>query len=218
MFTGLVEEIGTVERISPMGGGKRIAVKAQKVLEDAEIDDSIAINGVCQTVTSRSAASFEVVAVEETVRKTAFRTMKPGDRVNLERALRLSDRLGGHIVQGHVDCVGKIMSVAPEGAGTLYKVSFPAEFSKYVVPVGSICVDGVSLTAARVEGASFTVSVIPHTRDATTLSLRKSGDEVNLEFDILGKYVEKLLESKQSVSKQPAKSSVWDSLIDQPKI
>ncbi|MCS6808914.1 MAG: riboflavin synthase [Bacteroidota bacterium] len=193
MFTGLVEEIGVVRSLSPQGRGIRITVAAQRVLHDIHIDDSISINGVCQTVVRRDASSFDVEAVEETLLKTTFSTLYPGKRVNLERALAIGDRLGGHIVQGHVDTRGTVRAIRKHETSWLVTIEFPQEFARYIVPVGSICVDGVSLTVARLEHAAFTVSIIPHTWVHTTLHELAVGNTVNLEFDVLGKYIERMM-------------------------
>lgn len=193
MFTGLVEEIGKISAVSPIGKGLRVTVEAKKIMDDLHVDDSVAINGVCQTVVSHSSSQFTVEAVEETTRKTNFAQLRAGTLVNLERSMRPDGRLGGHIVQGHVDTTGKIIQIIPETAGTLVKVNFPAEFRKYVPPLGSISINGISLTIARAESNNFTLSVIPHTFNQTTLSTLQVGAVVNIEFDILGKYIENLM-------------------------
>lgn len=213
MFTGLIEEIGKIKSINRMGGGITITVSATKILSDVKVDDSIAINGVCQTVTAHDSTSFQVTAVEETLAKTTLGSLRAGSAVNLERAMKLSDRLGGHIVQGHVDTKGRISNIQKLSTAVMLTVSFPAEFTKYLVRSGSICIDGISLTTARVENNTFTVAVIPHSWESTTLSQRKTGDEVNLEFDILGKYVERLL----GYSGNGPTSKSLDYLIDQPE-
>ncbi len=213
MFTGLVEEIGKIKAVRPLGGGVRIAVTGKKVVEGLKIDDSIAVNGVCQTVVAVEGADFEVEAIEETLRKTTFRDLKPGTDVNLERALCLNGRLGGHIVQGHVDTVGRIKSVIKEKTGINICVSYPAEFSKWVVARGSICIEGVSLTVAHSMPGTLTVSVIPHTWSSTVLRDRKPSSEVNLEFDILGKYVENMV----GFSNSSNRGSLLDQYIDQPE-
>jgi riboflavin synthase len=215
MFTGLIEEIGTIKSLRPEGGGFRIVVSASKITEDLQIDDSVSINGVCQTVVACNSKSFEAVAVEETLRKTTFGRLRAGDSVNLERALKVGDRLGGHFVQGHVDCVGEIRSIVKERTAVNLWISFPIEFGKYIVNTGSICVNGISLTSARVENNLFMVAVIPHTWENTTFKAAKVGDSVNLEFDIIGKYIEKLMfENKSETGK--TKSSPLDKFIDQP--
>lgn len=193
MFTGLIEEIGIVKAIRQIGGGKRFTIYASKIFDDLKIDDSVALNGVCQTVVKITGDSFEVEAVEETLRKTTLNKIRTGSKLNIERAVRLSDRMGGHLVQGHVDCIGYILGIIPESAGKLVWVSFPDSFRKYIVPVGSICINGVSITVAKVEQNKFMVSIIPHTWDITLMKELKNGDEVNLEFDIIGKYVENMM-------------------------
>jgi riboflavin synthase len=206
MFTGLIEEIGIIKSISPKGGGKRITVQAKKMMDDLKIDDSVALNGVCQTVVGRMTDTFDVEAVEETIRKTTFNQLTPGKKINLERATKLGDRMGGHLVQGHVDCVGNVLTIHPESAGKLVWISFPEQFRKYVVPVGSVCIDGVSLTVAKVEATKFMVSIIPHTWDVTMFRELKTGAKVNLEFDIIGKYVENMLDPHLNKSGNDLKS------------
>ncbi|MBP1657901.1 MAG: riboflavin synthase [Bacteroidetes bacterium] len=193
MFTGIIQEIGIVDAVVRKSGGVRLAIRADASAQEIKVDDSVAINGVCQTVISRRESSFEVEAVEETLRKTTIGSLRVSDRVNLELALQMGDRLGGHLVQGHVDCVGHVESVEKRPMSWLVRVSFPRGFSRYVVPVGSIAVDGVSLTVAAVEGSAFIVSVIPHTLEKTTLSDVRAGTAVNLEFDLVGKYIERMV-------------------------
>lgn len=212
MFTGLIEEIGTVKRIERSGGSCNISVQAKKVLDDLKIDDSIAINGVCQTVIAVQNNIFTVTAVEETLSKSTLGELKQGSLVNLERALRPIDRLGGHIVQGHVDCVGTITSIERLATAVLLWITYPKEFEKYVVRTGSICIDGISLTSAKVEQQKLMVSIIPHTWENTTLKFSRVGNKVNLEFDIIGKYIEKLLVSKQA-NNTP---SVLEDFLSQP--
>lgn len=192
MFTGLIEEIGEIRNIVPIGGGYKISVEANFIFDDLKIDDSVSINGACQTVVNKKNNVFEVEAVEETLRKTTLGNFRPGKKVNLERALTLNKRLGGHIVLGHIDGTGTILSIQPETTGIIIKVKYPPEFSNYVINAGSICVDGVSLTTARTSNDWFFVSIIPHTWKKTTLSLLRTGDKVNLEFDVIGKYIEKI--------------------------
>jgi riboflavin synthase len=195
VFTGLIEEIGTIRTVRQQGSGVRLVVGAAQVLGDLKIDDSVAINGACQTVVSVSATSFEVEAVEETLTKTTLGTFRTGTRVNLERALQLGARLGGHLVQGHVDCRGSVASIEQRQGSWLLAVRFPAEFARYVIPVGSVCINGISLTAARVDGDTLTTSIIPHTWAYTTLNELRTGAAVNLEFDLIGKYVERMLQA-----------------------
>ncbi len=212
MFTGLIEEIGIIKSIGNLGGGRKITVSASKIMDDLKIDDSVSINGACQTVIKVNSKEFEVIAVEETLRKTTLGSLKSGDEVNLERAMKVSDRLGGHIVQGHVDTVGKVLSIKKENTGILYRFSFPSDFAKYLVNTGSICINGISLTTAKVESNSFDVALIPHTISVTTFKNLKQGSEVNLEFDILGKYIEKMLNHNKN-----SRKSNLDIYIDQPE-
>ena len=189
MFTGLIEEIGKVESIRSTGGGKVIRMKASKIMDDLKIDDSVALNGCCQTVIDFGPNWFEVVAIEETLRKTTLGDFRVSQNINLERAVLPTTRMGGHIVQGHVDCVGQVDKIIPESTGKLITIRFPNEFEKNIVPVGSICINGISLTAARVERNTFTLAIIPHTWEVTNIGELKIGDNVNLEFDVLGKYI-----------------------------
>ena len=194
MFTGLVEEMGAVERLREGTDLCKLSLRARQVLEGLRIGDSVAVNGVCLTVTERNSDGFTADVMPETVRRTTLRALRPGDRVNLERALRPSDRLDGHIVHGHVEGVGTIARIRPEGNALVYGITAPVELLPYIVPKGSIAVDGISLTVAYVDSKVFKVSIIPHTGEETTLLKKKPGDKVNLENDLIGKYVEKLLQ------------------------
>jgi len=216
MFTGLIEEIGIIQSANPLGGGKRISIKANKIMDDLKIDDSVSINGVCQTVVSRTVKTFDVEAVEETIRKTTFGYLKSADLVNLERALRIGDRLGGHIVQGHVDCTGIIITIVKERAGVLIWISYPLEFSRYIVNSGSICINGISLTVAKAESGKFMSAIIPHTWELTILKQLKPGSVVNLEFDVMGKYIENMIKSGITNNNLSTNSSIYDQFIDQP--
>ncbi|KPV42174.1 riboflavin synthase [Alicyclobacillus ferrooxydans] len=193
MFTGLVEEIGQVIRVSAAAHGAHFEVRANKVLDNVQLGDSISVNGACLTVVSYTNHSFTVDAVPETLRRTTLGRLAAGDEVNLERALRLGDRLGGHIVSGHIDGVGVISQTAGEGLATVLTVQAADEVLRYIADKGSICINGVSLTVMEVDAASFSVSVIPHTGTVTTLLKLHVGDRVNLEIDVLAKYVERLL-------------------------
>lgn len=193
MFTGLVEEMGRIKSIKKKGGSAIFIIQSKKTLKGLNIDHSIAINGVCLTVIERLPKSFAVQAVEETLMKTNLGGLKQGDYVNLERPLLPTDRLGGHFVLGHVDGVGKVISIEERESSWLFWFHVPKRFSHYLIPVGSIAVDGVSLTMAAVKGSTFMVSIIPHTMEVTTFKYFKRGSLVNLEFDVLGKYVENLL-------------------------
>ncbi len=193
MFTGLVEELGTFRAVTRSAKIATIAVSARRVLEELEIGDSVALNGVCLTVTTRSESGFTCEAVPETLERSSLGQARAGDRVNLERSLRLGQRLGGHLVQGHVDAVGQLMARGQQEDSLLLTISIPPAVSPYLVPKGSVAVDGVSLTVASLDPASFAVAVIPLTAQTTTLGRKQVGDPVNLEGDILGKYVERLL-------------------------
>ena len=194
MFTGIVEELGVVARRDPSGAFQRLALRASQVLEDMKIGDSINIDGACQTVVEVSGGEFAVESVEETLRRTTLGGLRVGDRVNLERAMRLGDRLGGHLVSGHVEGIGRILKREERPHNTVLTIGLPEELSRYVVPKGSIAVDGISLTVASVPDGAFAVSIIPHTLRHTTLGERRSGDRVNLETDMIAKYVERLVE------------------------
>jgi riboflavin synthase len=187
MFTGIVEELGQVRSRQ----GNRFVFEASVVTDDASLGDSIAVNGCCLTVVDAGPGWWAADVVDESLARTNLGDLVEGDPVNLERPLRLADRLGGHLVQGHVDAVGEILSAAPA-----LEVSIPAELRRYVVEKGSITVDGCSLTVVKPLPQSFTVAVIPHTADVTTLGRKGPGDRVNLEVDMVAKYVESLLEAR----------------------
>ena len=193
MFTGIVEETGTIKSFNALSNGAKLEVECKKILSDINIGDSICVNGVCQTVIEYTDSSFTVMLSDETLNITNFSSAKQGDYVNLERALTLNTRLGGHIVSGHTDCIGKLISV--EELSEFYNLRFeiPFEMTRYVVYKGSITVNGISLTVAKIQNNIFTVAVIPHTYQNTVLKYLKQGDSVNIETDILAKYVEKLL-------------------------
>ncbi len=194
MFTGIVEELGTIRGVTPVETGARLQIEARTVLEGVQIGDSISMNGCCLTVVGLDESSYQVDVVEETLRITCLGSLRVGDRVNLERSVRLADRLGGHLVQGHVDSVGTLISREPAADGSLVvRIEAPAAVLRYVVYKGSIAVDGISLTVAAIDDSSFSIALIPHTQDVTTLGFRQPGDKVNLEVDIVAKYVEKLL-------------------------
>ena len=197
MFTGIIEELGRIEETSTESGNLRLTIKASKIPSDLKVGDSININGACQTVIERDSDSFRVEAVQETQKKTNLGQLRKNDPVNLERPLRFSDRLGGHLVTGHVDCMGKVKSIAKKDGSLLYEVDLSEEFVTYLVEKGSVAVDGISLTVVQVKEKSFTVSVIPFTLQNTTLGTKRVGDLVNIETELIGKYVERILTSKK---------------------
>lgn len=193
MFTGIVEEKGIIRSLRLNGSSGRIAVKASRVLEGTELGDSIAVNGVCLTVTSLEPDGFTADVMAETVRRTNLGALSSGAEVNLERAMAAGGRFGGHIVSGHIDGTGTISRMQREENAVWVSIKTSHQILKLIVEKGSICIDGISLTVARVTESDFSVSVIPHTGEETTLLSRKVGDVVNLENDIVGKYVERLL-------------------------
>jgi len=197
MFTGIITEVGRIASAVKLGGGVKLTVEAPESAPELSVGDSVCINGACQTVVERTRARFSVLAVEETLRKTTLGDFKSGSAVNLELSLRLSDRLGGHIVLGHVDGVGRIVSVEVKESSRLLHVQYPKDFRKYVITVGSIAVDGISLTLASLKDDTFMVSIIPHTLEKTSLSEAGVGTRVNLEFDVVGKYVERIVTGGQ---------------------
>ena len=196
MFTGIIEELGRVHAITPIAGGARIEIDASTVLEDASIGDSIAVNGCCLTVVELSADRWAADAVTETLDRTSLGALQSGDAVNLERPVRAQDRLGGHVVQGHVDGVGTLTGREPLPDGsTRMTFAIPTSLLRYVVEKGSVTLDGISLTVAALDDATATldVAVIPHTLGVTTLGPKRPGEPVNVEVDILAKHVERLL-------------------------
>jgi riboflavin synthase len=196
MFTGIVEELGEVLGWEDLSDAARLTVRGPVVTSDAGHGDSIAVNGVCLTVVDNRDGAFTADVMKETLVRSSLGALRVGSRVNLERAVRLQDRLGGHLVQGHVDGTGELLAVTPDQHWTVVRVSLPAELGRYVVEKGSITVDGVSLTVSAVDREWFEVSLIPTTLDLTTLGRKGVGDPVNLEVDITAKYIEKLLAAK----------------------
>ena len=193
MFTGLVAELGSVEKLAQQGNSFHLTVAATKVMQNLKIGDSVAVNGVCLTVVRLGDASFTADVMPETVRLTNIGLLHAGDRVNLERTLRLCDGLDGHIVSGHVEGLGTIASRRPDGIAMVVTITTPPELLKYIIKKGSIAIDGISLTVTEVTETSFSVSLIPHTAKETTLGFKDVGDRVNLETDIIAKYVERML-------------------------
>ena len=211
MFTGLVEATGRVS-VSDAGGMARIAVEADAMSEGASVGDSVAVNGVCLTVNALEGGTLVFFAMPETLRRTALGGLRDGVPVNLELAMRADARFGGHIVQGHVDGVGKVRRVTPEGDAHLWEFTAPESVLRYTVEKGSVCVDGISLTVVAVGEDHFTVSVLPQTREATNLRALEAGDQVNLEADVIGKYVERLLGPRLERGVGPTDRSVRDAV------
>jgi riboflavin synthase len=193
MFTGLVEETGELVNKIKTGEGYRLIFKASKVLDDLKIGSSISVNGCCLTVVKKESSDFSVDVIEETLKKTNLGSLDISGRVNLERPLKTDDRLGGHFVLGHVDTTGVVSEVKELSSSHFMKITFPEQFAKYLIYVGSIAIDGVSMTVAELEDNSFSVGIIPHTWKETIFSDKKPGTTVNLEFDVLGKYVERIM-------------------------
>ncbi|MDZ7722747.1 MAG: riboflavin synthase [candidate division KSB1 bacterium] len=193
MFTGLIEKVGILQALVIKGDAAHLSITSEHFLADTQIGDSIAVDGICLTVIRRSDDAFTVDAVQETLNRTTLGTKSPGERVNLEKALMLNQRLGGHIVQGHVDGVGKILRRMPLQQGMSFEINIPDTLNEFVVEKGSIAIDGISLTVAAVNTNRVTIAVVPHTLNSTTLASKKTGDFVNLETDILAKYVHKMV-------------------------
>jgi riboflavin synthase len=211
MFTGLVEEVGRVVRLET-GETFRLSVSANRVLEDTRVGDSVSVNGVCLTVNEVDGGTLTFNAMPETLRRTALGNLAEGSPVNLERAMSSQSRFGGHIVQGHVDGVGEVLGVRPEGDAEIWEFGAPESVLRYTVEKGSVCVDGISLTVVSVQDAAFTVSILPQTRANTNLRELKVGERVNLEADVIGKYVERLLEPRLVGKVQNPERSVEDAV------
>lgn len=203
MFSGIVEETGEIKNFIFRPGGMSVTIAAQKVLRDTAIGDSIAVNGVCLTVVRCDSETFEVDMAPETLRKTSLGKLQKGQKVNLERALPAQGRIGGHVVQGHIDATGEVVDLQPDGEGMIATFSAPVALMKYIVSKGYIAIDGMSLTIVDTGPDRFTISLIPHTRAVTTAAEYAKGTQVNLEVDILGKYIEKLLAS--SIGQPPTR-------------
>lgn len=196
MFTGIIEEVGVISSSAAQGEGRELTIECS-FAGAIRIDQSINVNGVCHTVVSRDQNTFTIQSVEETLRKTAIGDLEEGDRVNLERSMTADRLLDGHIVQGHVDATGTILEIEQEDNDRLFTIEYPEKHRSLIVPRGSISVDGISLTVAREKSNRFTVAIIPYTFDHTNLKDKKPGDRLNLEYDILGKYVVRYLQNRQ---------------------
>ncbi|MDP4094610.1 MAG: riboflavin synthase [Bacillota bacterium] len=197
MFTGIIEEMGKVKSIIPGPNSIKLYIECRHILQDVKIGDSIAVNGICLTVTDMGERWFCADVMPETIRKTNLGTLKISGRVNLERTLRLSDRLGGHLVNGHIDGTGTIISTQQEDNALWLTIETSPEILRYIILKGSVALDGTSLTIADADKKSFKVSLIPMTRELTVLGIKNAGDSVNIECDVIGKYVEKLVEGKE---------------------
>lgn len=189
MFTGLIQEIGSIKAIQSHKTGKEFVISAPQILSDAKVGDSISVNGVCSTITTMSQNTFSVDYMPESLNKTALGHYQVGDAVNLEACLTLKDKLGGHLVSGHIDTVGTLISSQEVDGWTTLTLSYPNDFAHLLIPKGSIAIDGISLTISDLTSEHFSVSLIPHTISHTTLQFKKAGDPINLEFDMIGKYL-----------------------------
>ena len=196
MFTGLIEDVGTIVKLERKGEGALLVVSYTSVLDDLKLGDSVAVDGVCLTITDLNSQSFSMEASAETIRRTTLGNKKLHEKVNLERALRMNDRLGGHLVTGHIDDVGTIAAMVAEGDSQKITISVSAKTAYYLVEKGSVAVDGISLTVNEVGDDRFSVNIIPYTASQTTLTTKRSGDKVNIETDIIGKYLERLVNKK----------------------
>ncbi|UFJ41207.1 riboflavin synthase [Brevibacillus humidisoli] len=208
MFTGIIEEVGRIARIDVGSKSGTLLIEAREVLQDVHLGDSIAVNGVCLTVTSYTASGFTADVMPETLRNTNLGSLKRGDGVNLERAMAMGDRFGGHIVSGHVDGTGLIASRESYANAILFRIKTEADLLRYMVPRGSVAVDGISLTITDVTAEGFSLSIIPHTLSHTNLQGKQAGDTVNLECDMIAKYVNRLIDWQQGEKKPPGKSGM----------
>ena len=211
MFTGLVEEVGRIWRLEA-GEMACLGVSAGRVAEGTRVGDSVSVNGVCLTVSELDGGTLTFYAMPETLRRTALGSLAEGSPVNLERAMSLADRFGGHIMQGHVDGVGEVLAVRPEGEAEIWEFGAPEAVHRYVVEKGSICVDGISLTVVSVREGSFTVSILPQTRANTNLRALGVGGQVNLEADVIAKYVERILGPRQERDLKNLERSIEDAV------
>ena len=215
MFTGIVEEAGTIKKLIISGNSGQIAVRAKKVLEGTKIGDSIAVNGICLTVTSLQVDGFTADVMAETVRRSSLAECSTGDEVNLERAMAANGRFGGHIVSGHIDGTGVITSYRREENAVWVAIETVPEILNLIVEKGSICIDGISLTVAKVGNTDFQVSVIPHTGEETTLLKKKPGSRVNLENDIVGKYIQKLMGLEPAIKDNKRSSGITMEFLEE---
>ena len=210
MFTGLIQEVGTIVSVIQNTEGKEFIIKAPSLIKEIQIDDSVATNGCCLTATQIKGDTFKVQAVHMTLQKTSVGMLKSGDKVNLELSLRPNDRLGGHFVQGHVNAMGQIKQIKMTGENWEIEVSIPPELRKYMISEGSICLDGISLTIAKLTPSSLTVAIIPHTLEKTTLGTKKVGDHLNLEVDMIAKYIENFLRFDGNSKKEEWAKNFFD--------
>ncbi|MBF0117942.1 MAG: riboflavin synthase [Desulfobacterales bacterium] len=206
MFTGIIEGLGIIKKIEPVSSGKRLGVSTDFILADAKIGESIAVNGVCLTAVTLSSNYFEADISPETIKTTIFSSIKVGDRINIERALKLSDRLSGHLVSGHVDGIGVIKERKNKGNAVIVSIMVEKHLSRYMVKKGSVAVDGISLTINNCDENDFDVSIIPHTAHLTTIGFKDIGSSVNIETDMIGKYIEKFTEPH--LNKEIKKSNI----------
>ena len=204
MFTGLIEALGSVREVIPTGAGRDLVIEAPAIAAELSLGESVAVNGCCLTIVAHDATTCRFQAGPETLRRTDLGELRPGDPVNLERSLRVGDRLGGHIVQGHVDGVGRVDRLLSDGDWVIFWFTCPPELAAQMVSKGSVAVDGVSLTLVDVEESRFSVALIPHTLAHTTLGIKRPGDPVNLETDLLAKYVQKCLSLKRDFTAENA--------------
>ncbi len=214
MFTGIIEEIGKIKSSKKAGNSIALSLDASLVLEDVKLGDSIAVNGVCLTVTSFTKTSFTADVMPETMTRTNLGSLKNGSRVNMERALRVGDRLGGHMVSGHIDGFGEVVGTKHDDNAIWVTISAPTNILKYIIEKGSIAIDGISLTVAYVDDKVFKVSIIPHTQDETTLVSLKTGTKVNLENDLTAKYIEKFIYHKDDEPKEKKSALSMDMLME----
>lgn len=213
MFTGIVEEIGKVKRITTSGPSAKLEIQCSRILDGTGLGDSIAVNGVCLTVTELTPSSFTADVMHETLNRSSLGDLSPGGRVNLERAMAADGRFGGHIVSGHIDGTGKVLSITNDANAYWYRIGTDSEILKYIVMKGSIAIDGISLTVAKLDDVSFSVSIIPHTLRETVLGDRNTGSTVNLENDIIAKYTERLLFGNRSHTEEKSEGITEEFLI-----